>query len=73
MLSYLYNKVLIMTLFKNFFNTAPRTKGKKVTDLEKAGKSSLLLDAVEAERDLRKGVQDGKSSKIIVKRVGAHS
>ena len=65
--------------FLNFFDTAPRTKSKVVTDLEKAGKLSLLVQAVEAERELRKGgLEQNENSDqdklgITVKRVGEHS
>jgi hypothetical protein len=64
--------------FLKFFDTAPRTKSKKVTDLEKAGKVSLLIEAVEAERKSRKkGDSDHdtnlKNAGIVVRRVGEHS
>lgn len=64
-----------MSIF-DFFRTAPKTKSKKVTDLEKAGKSALLVDAVEAERSSRKGggnTQAFDEGRLTVKRVGEYS
>lgn len=77
MLSYLQRiPLIIMSLFK-FFDTAPKTKSNKVTNLEKAGKSGLLLDAIEAERRAKKGGKVSglvtKDEGITVKRVGEYS
>ena len=78
MLSILYYNWITMGILK-FFDTAPKTKSKIVTDLEKAGKLSLLVEAVEAERKLKtKGSQEQSSDEqvgrtgITVKRVGEH-
>ncbi len=58
----------------NFFRTAPRTKSKKVVDLEKAGKTALLIEAIEAERkEGRQGKGQSKDGKVTVKRVGSHA
>ncbi len=65
-----------MSIIFDFFKTAPKTKSKKVTDLEKAGKSALLVDAVEEERSFRKGAKNATPSKgerLTVKRVGEYS
>lgn len=69
------NLVILMSLFK-FFDTAPKTKSNKVAKLEKAGKSGLLLEAIEAERQARKsgeGATKKSEGGITVKRVGEYS
>lgn len=62
----------------NFLDTAPHTKSKRVIELEEAGNSDLLLQAIEAERKAKKSgdevqpITKGQYT-IKLKRVGTHS
>lgn len=61
-------------MFFKFFNTAPKTKSNAVYKLEKAGKTSLILEAIEKERKTEgKNSGSSENGKVTVKRVGTYN